>query len=121
MNTNEAIINDGFSTPQGLARMTDIIEMKKQKARATASSRYIRLLSEYGEGYRELLNDKSKARQQMERNIKIENGNYRRPGRPAINEPKLKKSNGRPRKYIIEIDNIKAEQQQQQLNLIFHE
>jgi hypothetical protein len=109
MNTNELIINDGVSTPQGVALTTDIIEMKKQKVRATAASRYLRLLTEYGDEYRELLNDKSKARQQLERNIKIETGNYRRPGRPAIYEPKIKKSNGRPRKYIIEIDNIKEE------------
>jgi len=68
----------------------------REKTREQAKRNYIKRISENPE-YRNLLNERTKKRQQM----KNEGIEPRPRGRPKTAEPKEKKPNGRPRKYII--------------------
>jgi hypothetical protein len=68
----------------------------KEKMKEQTKQYYIKRISENPE-YRNLLNERTKKRQQM----KNEGTEPRPRGRPKTAEPKEKKPNGRPRKYII--------------------
>lgn len=68
----------------------------REKTREQAKRNYIKRISENPE-YRNILNERTKKRHQM----KNEGTEPRPRGRPKTAEPKEKKPNGRPRKYII--------------------
>ena len=73
-------------------------ETKQSKDRETAKKHYIKKITENPE-YRTILNDRTKARQEQQRLL-----NPPKPrGRPKTAEPKVKKPNGRPRKYFNDI------------------
>jgi hypothetical protein len=68
----------------------------KEKMKESSKRLYIKSVSENPE-YRTLLNERSKARHH--KNKELNETPNRRRGRPRINVPKVKKANGRPRKY----------------------
>jgi len=68
----------------------------KEKMKESSKRLYIKNVSENPE-YRILLNERSKARHQ--KNKELNETPNRTRGRPRINVTKVKKANGRPRKY----------------------
>lgn len=71
-------------------------QLNKDKMREQAKRNYIKKLNDNPE-YRNILNDRTKKRQQKQR----DETEPKPRGRPRTVEPKEKKPNGRPRKYVI--------------------
>jgi hypothetical protein len=84
----------------------------KDKVNMYAKLHYIKKLEEEGEEYRKHICEKNKMNYHLRKAKLLEENPdiiIKKLGRPRINEIKIKKANGRPRKYLINVPVLSTE------------